>query len=166
MAERYIPEGSRLLDIGGFDGSFLNLVSPRISRGVCIDPLIEDKVDGKIVLVKSYITERLPFPDDSFDVVTMLAVFEHLSLLREPIVKEVYRVLSVHGRIVLTVPDEAVDKILGVLVRLKLVDGMSLEEHDHFPAGDTVRCFSGNGFALRHHRTFQMGLNNLFVFEK
>ncbi len=166
MAERYVPDGSRLLDIGGFDGSFLNLVSHRISRGVCIDPLIEDRVDGKIELIKSCFTERLPFPEDSFDVVTMLAVFEHLSSLREPIVREAYRVLSLHGKIVLTVPDNAVDKILRVLVQMKLVDGMSLEEHDHFPAGDTVRCLSGNGFTLRHHKTFQMGLNNLFVFEK
>ena len=166
MAERYVPDGSRLLDIGGFDGSFLNLVSHRISGGVCIDPLIEDKVDGKIVFIKSYITERLPFHEDSFDLVTMLAVFEHLSLLREQIVKEVYRVLSVHGKVILTVPNNSVDKILRVLIQLKLVDGMSLEEHDHFPPGDTIRCFTGNGFTLRHHRTFQMGLNNLFVFEK
>jgi hypothetical protein len=64
------------------------------------------------------------------------------------------------------VPAKTVDHVLSALRFLRLIDGMSLEEHYGFEPGDTVRIFSPPAFRLLHHSRFQAGLNHLFVFEK
>jgi hypothetical protein len=43
---------------------------------------------------------------------------------------------------------------------------MSLEEHFGFEPKDTPRIFSNPRFKLITHTSFQLGLNNLFVFER
>ncbi len=120
----------------------------------------------KIELVKANICEGIPFSDSTFDVVTMLAIYEHLGKYREYITNLIYHVLKKDGIVILTVPNKAVDYVLYVLVNLKLIDGMSLEQHDHFKASDTIHIFSKCGFHLKHKSKFQFGLNNLFIFKK
>src|SRR5512139_4067011 len=82
MAEPWIPQGSSVLDIGGYDGSFLRRIARRIEAGVCIDPLISDMREGNLTFIRSHITDTIPYPDASFDIVTILAVFEHVSTSR------------------------------------------------------------------------------------
>jgi ubiquinone/menaquinone biosynthesis C-methylase UbiE len=166
IVEPYIPSGCKILDIGGFDGSFLARIQDRIGEGVCIDPLIEEKSEGKLSFIKSRVVDKLPFPDLSFDVVTMLAVYEHLGSSRELVTREVFRVLKSRGLALLTVPSSAVDYILKVLVGVRLVDGMSLEEHAHFRSSKTREVFEECGFTLKQWSRFQLGLNNLFIFER
>ena len=50
------------------------------------------------------------------------------------------------------------------LKAFRVLDGMSLEEHHGYNVEQTPRIFANPAFALRHHETFQFGLNNLFVF--
>jgi hypothetical protein len=59
-----------------------------------------------------------------------------------------------------------VDTILGVLGRLRMIDGMSLDEHYGFDPGRTEAVFAPPAFRLAVRRRFQLGLNNLFVFER
>jgi hypothetical protein len=63
------------------------------------------------------------------------------------------------------VPEPTVDRILDVLLRLRLVHGMSLEQHYGFLPDDTVRLFEDAGLRLSARQRFQMRLNNLFVFQ-
>lgn len=70
------------------------------------------------------------------------------------------------GRIIATVPEPAVDRIVDVLLRLGLADGMALHEHHGFSPSETRAIFEPAGFRLLAHRRFQLGLNNLFVFER
>ncbi|HUL00140.1 MAG TPA: methyltransferase domain-containing protein [Nitrospirota bacterium] len=166
VAIPFIPLGCDLLDIGGFDGSFLKRVHEKIHRGVCIDPHVEEKSNDKIMLIKARFDRILPFPDDSFDIITMFAVYEHLGEQRKLIADESFRVCRKNGFVLLTVPSNMVDTILMILKKIRLIDGMSLEEHEHFNVSDTVAIFETAGFRLRQRSRFQMGLNNLFIFQK
>ncbi len=53
-----------------------------------------------------------------------------------------------------------------LLKRLRLIDGMSLEEHHGYDVGETTAIFGEPDFRLVRHRKFQLGLNNLFIFER
>jgi SAM-dependent methyltransferase len=166
IVEPFIPDECEILDIGGFDGSFLLRIEDKIKRGVCIDPLIKNWKDKKIKFMREKITDRLSFADHTFDVIVMLAVFEHLGIYQKPIASESFRILKQKGLVILTVPSKAVDYILKVFISLHLIDGMSVEEHVHFRSSDTVKIFKEGGFILQHWSKFQFGLNNLFVFQK
>jgi SAM-dependent methyltransferase len=105
------------------------------------------------------------FAAKSFDVVVMLATLEHIQD-KEPLARECRRLLRPGGRVIGTVPAPVVDAIVDLLRRLRLADGMSLEEHHGFDPSTTPEVFGRHGFDLEHHSRFQLGLNHLFVFRK
>ena len=70
------------------------------------------------------------------------------------------------GVLIITVPSPQVDAVLAVLTRLRLVQGMSLEQHYGFKPSTTRAIFEPAGFDLMRQKRFQLGLNNLFVFER
>ena len=82
------------------------------------------------------------------------------------IAREASRLLSKGGRVIITVPSVLVDKILAILLFLRIVDGMSLEEHHGFSPDDLPGIFLPEGFRLIKKQKFQLGLNNLYVFER
>lgn len=166
VVEKFINPGCELLDIGGFDGSFLLRVKDKLKKGWCIDPLIENRKEKYLEFIKAKITDSLPFADNYFDIITMLAVFEHMGKYQGSVVSESFRVLKQNGIVILTVPNSAVDHILKILMQLRMIDGMSIEEHSHFKSSDTVQIFEQGGFKLKCRSRFQLGLNNLFIFQK
>jgi 2-polyprenyl-3-methyl-5-hydroxy-6-metoxy-1,4-benzoquinol methylase len=107
----------------------------------------------------------LPFPAAHFDVVTILAVVEHVER-REALAEECHRLLVPRGRAIVTVPQQKVERILEFLVAARLADGMSLEQHHGFDPAETRDLFCSRGFDLEHHSFFQLGMNNLFVFRR
>lgn len=80
----------RLLDVGcGWEAKLLKSIENYIDYGVGIDfkpPKLKTK---KLETIKSVLEKELPFENESFDVVTMLAVLEHLSC-PEDILKEIH----------------------------------------------------------------------------
>lgn len=168
---KYIPEGSRLLDIGCLDGGYFSYAGKHIRDGLGIDPLLNDmsnkNVRDGITLVKGFFPRDIPMETKRFDIITALAVFEHIPIdLLQDFVTACYLLLNEKGLVILTVPSPLVDKILIILSRLRLVDGMSLEEHHELSINGIKNLFIENGFDLLIHSTFQLGLNNLFVFQK
>lgn len=97
----------------------------------------------------------------------MFAVLEHVPAKEQPaLAAACHELLKPGGRVLITVPAKAVDHIPAVLRFLRLIDGMSLEEHYGFGPADTLRIFGALQFSLVHRSRFQGGLNRLFVFER
>jgi SAM-dependent methyltransferase len=167
LAAHYIRPGEALLDVGCYDGWLLARVQARVSLAVGLDRKIPEGLlpERRNQLILSDTTTGLPFPDQSFSSVSLLAVFEHLHQKAE-VVQEISRILRPAGRVILTVPGRQIDGLLDILITLGVADGMALEEHHGFQAADTPALFEAAGFVLLKWQRFQLGLNNLFVFEK
>jgi len=164
-AARWIPPRSRLLDIGCHQGELFEYLGDRIAPSVGIDPLYEhDRRPTRHQFLACRAEDPLPFLDHSFDIVILLAVMEHITD-KEYIAGLARRLLCPGGRVIVTAPAEAVDRILHSLIQFRLVDGMSLEEHHGFDPSQLPTIFENAGFVTRENRKFQFGLNNLFVFD-
>jgi len=55
---------------------------------------------------------------------------------------------------------------LALLTRLRLIHGMSLEQHYGYEVAQTPATFGAAGLTLESWSRFQIGLNHLFVFRK
>jgi len=64
------------------------------------------------------------------------------------------------------VPSPIVDRILAILKGLRLIDGMSLEQHYGFEPKSVPSLFATAQLELAKAERFQWGCNNLFVFRK
>jgi len=166
-ARRFINPGARILDIGSADGALFRQLNISGAQGMGIDPTLKSNatVDGQ-PMIAGFFPKDMPSVEP-FDVITMLAVLEHFppaqyGELRRGCVK----FLKPGGRLIITVPSPAVDHILSMLKFLRLIDGMSLEEHHGYDVNQTPAIFPAEDFRLLKRATFQLGLNNLFVFER
>ena len=166
VAKDWIPRGSRVLDIGCHQGELFNLLGQKIAPSVGLDPLYTGsaEVNGHRFFSQEFY-EGLPFHDGSFDVIVLLATIEHMRQ-KAAVARESKRLLRRGGLVVITVPSLVVDKILSALLRIGIIDGMSLEEHHGFSPEDLPAIFIPEGFKLEKNQKFQFGLNNLYVFER
>jgi SAM-dependent methyltransferase len=164
-ARAFLRPSDRLLDVGCFDRTLLTLAQPMVKRAAGIDPLAEPFRDGKIEVHRGTIPGEHPFAEGDFDCITMLAVLEHVTD-KDALAKECFRLLAPGGRVVITVPHPFVDTILAALTKIRLIDGMSLEEHHGFDVRQTPTIFTKAGFRLGRSESFELGLNKLFVMEK
>ncbi len=166
-AKRWIRPRGRVLDVGCFDASLFEALSDRLGRGVGLDPLLDQTIHGK-----RWELRRGSFPaphdlEDEFDAITVLAVLEHVpDADLGDFALECARLLAPGGHLILTVPEPAVDRVIGILIALRLLDGMSPEQHHGFVPARTRAVFEAAGLRLIHHRRFQLGLNHLFVFDQ
>ena len=164
IANRMIPKeyrNGRILDIGC--GAFpLFLLNTDFSEKYGIEKtfLKEDEAlfrKNNLTVIHWNLEENhhLPLLDDYFDVVTMLAVFEHI----EPgklidILNEIHRILKPDGLFVMTTPAGWTDSLLRIMALIGLVSRIEIEEHKDaythrkllsflhetkFPM-DTIRC--------------------------
>jgi SAM-dependent methyltransferase len=164
----FIRPNDRLLDIGSADGALFRLVHG-LGDSVGVDPDLDSHCPPALPNVRfyqGYFPAALPGSME-FDVITMLAVLEHVPTDQQaPLARACATHLAPGGRLLITVPSPAVDRILTVLRAVRLIDGMSLEQHYGFESSTTPRIFTMHGLNLRVAKRFQLGLNNLFVFER
>lgn len=167
QARRFVPDNARVIDVGAHDGELFAALGARLREGFGVEPLARaPHAAGRWVIQPGYFPAVRP-PDAGWDAITMLAVLEHIPRAEQFMLAEACReLLRPGGRVIITVPGPAVDAILAVLRALRLIDGMSLEQHYGFEPADTLRVFAPPAFRLAHRSRFQLGLNNLFVFER
>ena len=163
----YIPPGSVVLDIGCHHGELFKKLGDTLGYGIGIDPILEsDIVTGKYELLKDVFPSSRA-EQKQYDRITMLAVLEHLLPEQQVLTLQAcYRLLKAGGAMIITVPDKKVDLIIDVLHKLGLMKGIQFHEHYGFDIANVPSLFENAGFRLIRHKKFQMGLNNVFVFEK
>lgn len=164
----YVFAGANILDLGSADGAlFQSLKKPAGSRSLGIDPLAKTSSVKGSRMIAGFFPDAMPADAGPFDIITMLAVLEHFPApAYGPLGEGCRKFLRPGGKLLITVPSPAVDKILTVLKFFRLIDGMSLEEHHGFQVARTLEIFSPPQFRLLRRETFQLGLNNLFVLER
>ena len=150
------------LDIGcGWEARLLRSVEAHIAYGVGIDRKAPPIRSGKLRTIQGDLEARLPFADNSFDVVSMLAVLEHLS---DPlrVLIEIRRVLRPNGTLILTVPSHAAKPVLEFLAfKLKLVNPAEIADHKRYFGRMDLQTLSDQaGLRMLTHRYFQLGFNN------
>jgi 2-polyprenyl-3-methyl-5-hydroxy-6-metoxy-1,4-benzoquinol methylase len=159
----------RILDIGcGSFPLFLEQAPFREKFGIdqFVNDVQKDEWSQHSVMLIQWDLDRepaLPFPDNYFDVVTMLAVFEHIEKPRlVPMVSEIRRTLRPGGIYVLTTPARWTDPILLILSRLRLVSHTEIDEHKETHTRKSIAPILFQAGFLRKSvttGTFECGMN-------
>jgi len=139
MANKLIPSElrkGRILDIGCGAYPFF-LFNTSFSEKYGLDKAVQkgdfNASQKDRIHLKRYDIEQediLPFDNGYFDVMTMLAVFEHIEPKRVvSLLKEIQRVLKPDGMFIMTTPASWTDTLLKFMAKLRLVSPVEIEEH-------------------------------------
>lgn len=166
QARSYVPSGGRVIDIGAHEGELFAVLGDHLAWGFGVEPLIDRTRHGANFVIEPGLFPAIRPARGGWDAVTLLAVLEHIPPAEQAAMADAcHELLRPGGRVIVTVPSRAVDTVLSILRVLRLVDGMSLEQHYGFDPRQTARLFAPPRFRLLRHARFQFGLNNLYVFE-
>jgi SAM-dependent methyltransferase len=166
-ADRLIPSdlrGGRILDVGcGSYPYFLSHTSFKEKLAVERQHPVGAPEGIRWFELDLNATPELPFPDGHLDVVTMLAVVEHLDPASlELLFADIRRVLRPGGRLVVTTPASWSDGLLKLMARLRLVSAEEIDEHVFAYTQPLLGWYFGRaGFARDRVRFgyFEGGLN-------
>lgn len=171
---RQFPQ-CKLLDVGcGYNAKLLKSVEPYITSGTGIDFKAPDLKTAKLKTISVTLDDKLPFENDSFHIVTLMAVLEHLEKPLD-ILREIHRVLkksetinngaSGTGILTGTVPSKAAKPVLEFLsYKLKIVNEAEIRDHkQYFNKKELGEIFSKAGFKESNIKYFQFGMNIFFT---
>lgn len=111
---------------------------------------------------------HLPFENESFEVVTMLAVLEHLNYPLE-MLKQIARVLKPNGVLLLTVPSHLAKPVLEFLAyKLKIVSQAEIRDHKAYYNKQDLQNLIAQipNLHITTHKYFQFGMNNFAIIHK
>lgn len=142
LANRFISNSSRkgsILDIGCGSQPFF-LLNTKFGNKYGIDPFSRGKVDGIIIKKINVETDSIPFKDNSFKVIVMLAVFEHINEDRLSFVlSEIKRTLVKDGVFIMTTPAPWGHLILRAMSKLKMVSQEEIRDHKHAMSASSIK---------------------------
>jgi SAM-dependent methyltransferase len=136
-ANKLIPSSlrsGRILDIGCGSYPYF-LAHTSFTEKFAIDQIPLPQQTAAELRIESFtldleVKPRLPFQDNFFEAVTLLAVVEHLDPAHmAALFKEIYRVLKPNGQVILTTPAAWSDGLLKFMARINLVSAEEIHEH-------------------------------------
>lgn len=154
----------QVLDIGcGYYAKMLQAISPYIERGVGVDLQLSDTLSSneKIVPINKPYDEALQsFSDETFDVILLISVLEHLE---DPLscLKDVRRILKKDGLLIINVPTWRSKSLLEFMAfTLKISEDTYFGINDHkmyYNKSDLWKLLIQSGFTpkeikLRYHK--------------
>ena len=147
----------RLLDIGcGYN----NLVR-KYGKGVGVDIVNYGNAD---VIIED--ASKLPFRNESFDTVTMLAVLNHITR-REAALLEAHRVLKKGGKLLITMINPTVGRIVHTFFKEdENKRGFAPGEKMGLSKKTVKNLLKQAGIALKKISYFELGLNTLYIARK
>jgi SAM-dependent methyltransferase len=157
----HIKPGAVLVDLGcGHGGSLLSAHSGAIARGIGFDIAVGPPPAANVELHAQPVDTPLPLADSSVDVVSCLAVIEHVER-PDVLAAEAYRILRPGGVFVVTTPAAQAKPILELIsVRLQLIDATEILDHKRYYRPATLRAeLERAGFIDVGVRRFEFGLN-------
>jgi len=161
----------RILDIGGGSYPYF-LTHTYFNKKYAIDQLSSSVPHLEIQWHQLNLNEEpfLPFADEFFSTVTMLAVVEHLNPDRIVILfSEIYRVLQPGGLLVITTPAAWSNSILNWMASLHLVSPEEIKEHVYMYTLPLLGWYFGrSGFEMKKVRFgyFELFMNMWATAEK
>ncbi len=158
LADSLIPRpfrSGRILDIGcGVNPAFLQTTA--FSEKYGIDKAgslsCHTKFDEQLITFIHHDIESgdpFPFYDEFCDVVTMLAVIEHISPNNlSKVIAELYRVLKRGGLLIITTPSHWTGFILNGMSLLRLISRQEVKDHKElYSSDDIMKALQLGGFA-------------------
>jgi SAM-dependent methyltransferase len=136
-ANQLIPEelrDGRILDIGCGSYPYF-LAHTAFQEKFAVDQLPMPRETAERNQIEFFVLDlnaepRLQFEDEYFEVVTMLAVVEHLNPASMAVLfKECHRVLKPGGLVIMTTPAAWSDGLLHLMAHLNLVSAEEIHEH-------------------------------------
>lgn len=140
-----VPISDRLIDIGSGEGALVERYRQTGRNIIGVDTAYESPLVQRVNLL------TLPFDDDSFDVVLLLDVLEHLQLPEQSkALVEMRRVLKRGGILVMTVPNLAhLHSRIKFLCSGKLTRTSAVERHPgDRPVSEYMELLSTAGFTI------------------
>jgi len=146
-----IQRKGKLLDIGCGSYPYF-LISTKFKEKYGIDPSVNISLvkEKNIYLSKANISKKkLPFENNYFDVVTMLAVFEHIEHDNlNFVLSEIKRVLKKNGIFIITTPAPWSDKLLHIMAIFGLISSEEIHEHKtHHSRSEILSILIKSGFS-------------------
>lgn len=158
-----------LLDIGcGHEARLLKSIEPHIKKGIGVDFKAPQLSSDKLETFALRLDKKLPFADKGFDIVTLMAVLEHLD---EPefIINEIDRVLRPGGLLLLTVPSWYAKPVLEFLsFKVGIVSRNEILDHKrYYNKADLFALFARTKtLKITRHFYFQGPFNNFVCASK
>lgn len=102
-----MPEGGKLLDVGGGTGRVSQFFAQQSSQVIVCDislPMLQQSTEKEGIAQVNALSERIPYPDHAFERVIMVDALHHV-MDQQDTAHEMWRVLKPGGRIVIEEPN-------------------------------------------------------------
>jgi ubiquinone/menaquinone biosynthesis C-methylase UbiE len=156
----HLPERGVLVDFGcDFEQTLIKRLRSRMDKVIGLDIVVKSKRQGNMELIKTDLTKKTSLKNSVADVVTMLAVLEHLPN-PEMSVKEAYRLLKPGGVFLVTVPAAKSESILPTLARFGIVRQDMIDQHENYFTHEHLRKLAKRaGFKRVEVSSWEFGFN-------